>query len=209
MCPMLPEDSFEKRRLPSLIVPSVLLAAAAVFYFFYRKKFIRGIDTPVVITGGSLTLFSDTPLTPAGYDIDPGGTQISHKKDKKIVRITVVDYVALPWVNYSPLTEADYKSPALIWWYDREVKEGCDVEAVYTGGAGEDRVRVSPKSNHRVLKIKFKRKRFNEYNVLDERTRRHPDGDNKLTNITIENGGRVDDLPCPSGRCEIRFTYKD
>jgi len=213
MCPTLPKDSFEERRLPRFIVPSLLITAAAVFYFFYKKhKLINGIDTPVVITGGSLTLFSDTPFTAAGYEVDPDGMQISHKKDKnKIVHITVVDYSPLPEIDCDRLREGDYNFPGIIPLYDKKVERGCDVKVFYTPVSDEASVQVSSKSNGKGLKIKFKRKRFDEYHMVDDQTRQHPDGDNRLTRVEIKNGPEPDVVVTPfhEGKCGIRFTYED
>ncbi|HVF86859.1 MAG TPA: hypothetical protein VM866_04685 [Pyrinomonadaceae bacterium] len=145
-----------------------------------------------MITGGSLELFSDTPFNT--YEVAADKKQISHPKEgNTVVRLKV-----------------QVKSfTATISLYDKKVDGRCNVEAFYTGDAGEDTVRVFTNSMGKKLKIKFKRKRFDEYDVLGEKTRVHPDGDNKLTRIEITNGSEVTNLTDLSDRCKIIFTYED
>ncbi len=209
MGPTMPITPSKKRGLKRLTILGLLLAAA-VFYRFKRKLIGGGIDTPIVITGGSLTLFSDTPFTCYKKDNDK---QISHPKEgNKVVHLTVIDYSPLPPLTedeYNRLLEGHYDFPGVIRLYDKKVERKCDVEASYTGGGGEDSVRIFTNSNGKRLKIKFKRKGFDEYDIVDDQTRQHRDVGNKLIKITIENDGIVDDVTCPSGKCGIRFTYKD
>ena len=48
-----------------LLIPLLLLLTAAAAFYFLKDEFPDGIDTPIVITGGSLKLYSTRRLPQA------------------------------------------------------------------------------------------------------------------------------------------------
>lgn len=184
MCPIPPKQIPDKKGFTPAVVLIGLLAVASIFNGCQERKLRNGIDTPIVISGGSLKLFSDTPFTEYKKDNDK---EITHpKEENKVANVTVEN-----------ATES----------YNKPVSRKCDVTAFYTGSVDEDTVKASTKEDGKKLKIHFGRRKFDEYDKPDDKNRIHPDEGNQITRVEVKNGSETKLLTCKAGGCTVRFKY--